>query len=69
MNQALDRLEITDLGESLSPRIYGRFHEAKGELEALLVQTLRPGDRVLIKGSNRIFWANAFVNKLLVKLA
>jgi UDP-N-acetylmuramoyl-tripeptide--D-alanyl-D-alanine ligase len=69
MNQAADRLQSTALGQSLSQRICGRFQEANAELEALLVQTLRPGDRVLIKGSNRIFWASAFVSKLLVKLA
>ena len=69
MNQAADRLQSMALGQSLSQRICGRFQEANAELEALLVQTLRPGDRVLIKGSNRIFWASAFVSKLLVKLA
>jgi len=69
LNQALDRLETTELGRLLDPRIYGRFQETNAELEALLVQALRSGDRVLIKGSNRVFWANSFVNKLLAKLA
>lgn len=69
MNQAADRLVSTALGQSLSQRICGRFQGANAELEALLEHTLRPGDRVLIKGSNRIFWASAFVSKLLAKLA
>jgi UDP-N-acetylmuramoyl-tripeptide--D-alanyl-D-alanine ligase len=69
MNLAADRLESTALGQSLNQRICGRFQVANAELEALLVQTLRPGDRVLVKGSNRIFWASAFVSQLLAKLA
>lgn len=68
INQALDRLQNTELGRSLGPRIYGQFQEANSQLQDLLLQELRPGDRVLIKGSNRIFWASAFVEKLLGKL-
>ena len=42
------------------------FHVASAaEIDlARLAVTLRPGDVVLTKGSNRIFWANQFVSKL-----
>jgi UDP-N-acetylmuramyl pentapeptide synthase len=33
-----------------------------------LVAKLEPGDRVLVKGSNRVFWAEGFVDQLLAQL-
>jgi len=38
--------------------------EADDALLAALLAELRPGDRVLVKGSNRVFWANGFVDRL-----
>lgn len=35
---------------------------------ATCARTLRPGDTVLVKGSNRIFWANGFVDALVAAL-
>ncbi len=33
---------------------------ADASLETALINRLQPGDRLLIKGSNRVFWANGF---------
>jgi UDP-N-acetylmuramoyl-tripeptide--D-alanyl-D-alanine ligase len=33
-----------------------------------LIACWRPGDRILVKGSNRVFWANQFVPRLLERL-
>lgn len=44
------------------------FADANAELISALVATLRPGDSLLIKGSNRVFWANSFVQQLTTAL-
>ena len=43
--------------------------QADDALLDLLVAELRPGDRVLIKGSNRVFWANRFAAGLIEALS
>ena len=42
--------------------------EADDTLLEILVEGLQAGDRVLIKGSNRVFWAQQFVPSLLERL-
>ena len=42
----------------------GWFPEANTDLIAELEAYAKPGDKILIKGSNRIFWAKNFVDKL-----
>lgn len=45
------------------------WHESAGdELLAELIATLQPGDRVLVKGSNSVFWARKFVQGLVERL-
>lgn len=68
MNQALAKLESGNLRDILGPRILGRFPETNDKLTGLLVDTLRAGDRVLVKGSNGIFWTSGFVDGLLARL-
>jgi len=41
---------------------------ADSSFAALCARTLRPGDTVLVKGSNRVFWANDFVDELVAAL-
>ncbi|MCZ6656260.1 MAG: UDP-N-acetylmuramoyl-tripeptide--D-alanyl-D-alanine ligase [Gammaproteobacteria bacterium] len=43
--------------------------QADDKLLEILVEGLQAGDRVLIKGSNRVFWARQFVPRLLDRLA
>jgi hypothetical protein len=33
-----------------------------------LVRSLKPGDTLLVKGSNKIFWTEKFVDRLLLSL-
>ena len=40
------------------------FAEANDELLRTLQRTLEPNDCLLIKGSNRVFWAKGFVPQL-----
>ena len=40
------------------------FDAVSEDLLAHLSDTLRQGDRVLVKGSNRVFWQNGFLDKL-----
>lgn len=47
----------------------GWFPQAGDELLEMLTGTLQPGDVVLIKGSNRMFWARGFVERLREALA
>jgi len=42
---------------------------ASDELIARLKTELRPNDTLLVKGSNRVFWVNDFVSRLLTALA
>ena len=42
----------------------GWFPEANTDLIAEVEAYAKPGDKILIKGSNRIFWAKSFVDKL-----
>ena len=42
----------------------GWFPEANTDLIAEVEAYAKPGDKILIKGSNRIFWAKNFVDKL-----
>ena len=43
--------------------------DASDELIARLKTELRPNDTLLVKGSNRVFWVNDFVSRLLTALA
>ena len=45
-----------------------RLDRADDALLDLLASELRPGDRLLVKGSNRVFWANQFVARLIEAL-
>lgn len=72
-------LEVTSLGgfwavgegmrvlESL-PNCLGWTASADEELIAQVVQRVTKGDAVLIKGSNRVFWAKNFVSRLRLAL-
>lgn len=52
------------LAEKLGSRASWRSG-ADASLEGELADLLRSGDRLLIKGSNRVFWANGFTAKLI----
>ena len=61
---------MSGLRDALPPeRVLGCFAEAGDELLATLTGTLCSGDLVLVKGSNRMFWARGFVDKLRRSLA
>ncbi len=45
-----------------------RFARADDELLEAVISALEPGDCVLIKGSNRVFWAENFVQKLVERI-
>jgi UDP-N-acetylmuramoyl-tripeptide--D-alanyl-D-alanine ligase len=52
------------LAAALGGRSLGWFESPGDELLQALVARLQPGDTVLIKGSNRVFWASGFVDQL-----
>ena len=43
--------------------------QADADFAAACARTLRPGDTVLVKGSNRVFWAKGFVDALVAALS
>lgn len=45
--------------------LLGQYNEVSPAMIADVASMLRPNDRVLVKGSNRIFWTEAFVDRLL----
>jgi UDP-N-acetylmuramyl pentapeptide synthase len=50
---------------SLAQSLKCIWHEnADDALLRAIVQTCSPGSTVLVKGSNRVFWANQFVQRL-----
>ena len=56
---------IQGLFERLQPRQRWLWRsEADNALLQTLAEELRAGDRVLVKGSNRVFWTNRFVTRL-----
>lgn len=52
----------------LASRLLGCFDQCGSALMQQVTQTLETGDRVLVKGSNRVFWAHGFVDNLLEQL-
>ncbi len=44
------------------------FAQADESLEQTLMSVITPGDGILIKGSNRVFWAHNFVQRLLAQI-
>lgn len=68
-------LDVVHLvGEGMQPLAermgeHARWHESAGpELEQTILNGLQPGDVLLIKGSNRVFWANGFTAGLIERL-
>ena len=56
--------------EALPPSTrLGWYDEASDALTDALAQTLREGDALLVKGSNRVFWTKGFVRALIARLA
>ena len=49
-------------------KVLATYDAASSDAAADLVARLSPGDRVLVKGSNRVFWAEGFVDQLLAEL-
>ena len=49
--------------------VWQSFAQADEALVAAIVRQLKPGDRLLIKGSNRVFWAIGFRDKLFSALS
>ena len=45
------------------------FAQADADCIAWLQTAIEPGDRILVKGSNRVFWAQGFVTELLAALS
>ena len=58
-----DEIEAPALGDRVQ-----WYATADDDLLAAIESYLRPGDSVLIKGSNRVFWANGFVAQLIEQL-
>ena len=60
---------IRALYEALPPEMQrGASARADAAFATYCAQTLQPGDRVLVKGSNAVFWTNDFVATLARKL-
>lgn len=58
--------QMNSLAECLAPdKIIASYDEASQIDLSKLVHSLREGDNILIKGSNKIFWQNQFVQKLI----
>ena len=56
---------IRALYEALSPEMRrGASDRADPAFAAYCAERLQPGDRVLVKGSNAVFWTNDFVATL-----
>jgi len=60
--------EMEALHEALIPRQRLGHLKQAADFDFSWLEQLRPGDRVLVKGSNRIFWAQDFVQDLLQHL-
>ncbi len=66
--------EIHLVGEGMRPlaaKLDGEAHwhaAADSEFQNTLMNSLKPGDSLLIKGSNRVFWANGFTANLIARL-
>jgi len=43
--------------------------EADSALIEEIIKALLPGDSILVKGSNRVFWTNKFVDRLTESLS
>ena len=60
---------IKALYEALPPEMqYGTSDRADRAFASYCAQRLQPGDRVLVKGSNAVFWSNDFVQALVREL-
>jgi UDP-N-acetylmuramoyl-tripeptide--D-alanyl-D-alanine ligase len=64
MRALADELQARPRGKLL-----GVWPEASDELIARLQAELRPNDTLLVKGSNRVFWVNDFVSRLISRMA
>jgi UDP-N-acetylmuramyl pentapeptide synthase len=47
-----------------SPQYLGYWETVGDDLLSEIKAILQPGDTLLVKGSNRVFWAVGFVDKL-----
>ena len=61
--------EVWLVGEQMRTLEGQHFAQAGEALMASVVAALRPGDALLVKGSNRVFWAAGFVDRLTQAIA
>jgi UDP-N-acetylmuramoyl-tripeptide--D-alanyl-D-alanine ligase len=68
MQQAWSKVETEGVSRQRRERVLATYGGLSPDTAADLVAKLQPGDRVLVKGSNRVFWAEGFVDQLLAQL-
>jgi UDP-N-acetylmuramoyl-tripeptide--D-alanyl-D-alanine ligase len=68
MQQAWSEMETEGASREHRERVLATYGGLTPDTAADLVAKLEPGDRVLVKGSNRVFWAEGFVDQLLAQL-
>ena len=68
MQQAWSEMEAQGSNDERRGRMLATYGGVSSDTAAQLVARLEPGDRVLVKGSNRVFWAEGFVDQLLAQL-
>jgi UDP-N-acetylmuramoyl-tripeptide--D-alanyl-D-alanine ligase len=68
MQQAWSEMEAEGSNHQRRNRMLATYGGVSSDTAAQLVARLEPGDRVLVKGSNRVFWAEGFVDQLLAQL-
>ena len=68
LQQAWSKMETEGANHHRKERVLASYRDASSDTAARLVAELEPGDRVLVKGSNRVFWAEGFVDQLLAQL-
>jgi UDP-N-acetylmuramyl pentapeptide synthase len=65
MGQALSERDGENKGERVAPASLIHYPNSSEALASALTERLAPGDRLLVKGSNTIFWSENFVEQLL----
>jgi UDP-N-acetylmuramoyl-tripeptide--D-alanyl-D-alanine ligase len=68
MQQAWSQMGTEGPKNPRQNKVLATYDAASSDAAADLVARLSPGDRVLVKGSNRVFWAEGFVDQLLAEL-